>query len=85
MKVETNDEGEEEKSTSLDNFLTVDEIVRRVVNQEVGEIPVPPKYATKDMISTGGARYWKLRGKLDVPKERWGQFPPLRKRRSNAL
>tara|TARA_R110002072_G_scaffold273413_2_gene434287 strand:- start:14211 stop:18296 length:4086 start_codon:yes stop_codon:yes gene_type:complete len=39
------------------------------------EIPVPPKYAAKDFISTGGARYWSLRGKLDVPKERWISFP----------
>ena len=75
VQVETNEEGEEEKTSSQDNFLTVDEIVRRVVKQEMGEIPVPPKYASKDMISTGGAKYWKLRGKLDVPKERWVSFP----------
>jgi N-6 DNA Methylase len=39
------------------------------------EIPVPPKYTSADFISTGGARYWSLRGKLDVPKERWISFP----------
>ena len=39
------------------------------------EIPVPPKYKSSDFISTGGARYWHLRGKLDVPKERWVSFP----------
>jgi len=39
------------------------------------KIPVPPKYVSADMISTGGARYWRLRGKLDVPKERWISFP----------
>ncbi len=38
-------------------------------------IPVPPKYKSSDFISTGGARYWSLRGKLDVPKERWISFP----------
>lgn len=38
-------------------------------------IPVPPKYKSSDFISTGGARYWALRGKLDVPKERWISFP----------
>ena len=38
-------------------------------------IPVPPKYKSSDFISTGGARYWALRGKLDVPKERWVSFP----------
>jgi hypothetical protein len=39
------------------------------------QIPVPPKYTSADFISTGGARYWSLRGKLDVPKERWISFP----------
>jgi hypothetical protein len=39
------------------------------------EIMVPPKYTSADFISTGGARYWSLRGKLDVPKERWISFP----------
>ncbi|MAX35349.1 MAG: SAM-dependent methyltransferase [Gimesia sp.] len=38
-------------------------------------IPVPPKYKSSDFLSTGGARYWALRGKLDVPKERWVSFP----------
>ena len=41
----------------------------------VGDIPVPPKYTNSDFISTGGAKYWRLRGKLDVPKERWVSFP----------
>ena len=39
------------------------------------EIAVPPKYKSGDFISSGGARYWSLRGKLDVPKERWVSFP----------
>jgi len=43
--------------------------------EAVGLIPVPPKYTNADFISTGGARYWSLRGKLDVPKERWISFP----------
>ena len=36
--------------------------------EDVGTIPVPPKYATADFQKTD---YWRLRGKLDVPKERW--------------
>ncbi len=40
--------------------------------KEVGEIPVPPKYATADFQKNG---YWRLRGKLDVPKERFVSFP----------
>jgi hypothetical protein len=43
--------------------------------ETIGDIPVPPKYKSSDFISTGGARYWALRGKLDVPKERWISFP----------
>ena len=36
------------------------------------EIPVPPKYTSGDFTNT---TYWRLRGKLDVPKERWISFP----------
>lgn len=39
---------------------------------DVGDIPVPPKYATTDFLS---ADFWRLRGKLDVPKERWMSYP----------
>ncbi len=35
-------------------------------------IVVPPKYATADFQTTD---YWRLRGKLDVPKERWISYP----------
>jgi hypothetical protein len=33
--------------------------------------PVPPKYASSDFLKTD---YWRLRGKLDVPKERFIAF-----------
>jgi hypothetical protein len=39
---------------------------------EVGTIPRPPKYASKDFQS---ATFWKLRGALDVPKERFILYP----------
>ena len=42
--------------------------------EDVGEIPVPPKYATADFLN---GDYWRLRGKLDVPKERWISYPHL--------
>ena len=38
----------------------------------VGVIPVPPKYASADFKSS---TFWRLRGKLDVPKERWISYP----------
>jgi hypothetical protein len=40
--------------------------------EDVGDIPVPPKYTTGDFQKTD---YWRLRGKLDVPKERWISYP----------
>ena len=39
---------------------------------EVGPIPVPPKYRTPDFQSSD---FWRLRGGLDVPKERFVSFP----------
>jgi hypothetical protein len=39
---------------------------------EVGKIPVPPKYQSKDFLKTD---VWRLRGGLDVPKERWVSYP----------
>ncbi len=53
----------------------ISDVARLVTLEILGEIPVPPKYASADFISSGGARYWNLRGKLDVPKERWVSFP----------
>jgi len=38
----------------------------------VGDIPVPPRYTSADFLS---GNVWRLRGKLDVPKERWVSFP----------
>lgn len=43
--------------------------------EDAGEkvtIPVPPKYSTPDFQKVG---YWKARGKLDVPKERFVLYP----------
>lgn len=40
--------------------------------RQVGSIPVPPKYAAKDFLKSD---YMRLRGKLDVPKERFILYP----------
>ncbi len=40
--------------------------------EKVGDIPVPPKFASADFQKTD---YWRLRDKLDVPKERWVSYP----------
>jgi hypothetical protein len=47
-------------------------LVRKSQLEKVGEIAVPPKYGSGDFKK---ASYWKLRGKLDVPKERWISYP----------
>ena len=43
---------------------------------DVGVIPVPPKYAPTDFAKPS---YWPLRGKLDVPKERFISYPGIAK------
>jgi hypothetical protein len=45
---------------------------REDVGEKVGDIPVPPKYASTDFLS---GTFWRLRGKLDVPKERFISCP----------
>jgi hypothetical protein len=45
---------------------------REDAGENVGTIPVPPKYAQKDYRSTTD---WQLRGPLDVPKERFISYP----------
>ena len=48
------------------------EAQRRRKQKEVGAIARPPKYVTKDFAKSD---YWRLRGKLDVPKERFVSVP----------
>jgi hypothetical protein len=45
---------------------------REDAGEEVGEIAVPPKYKPADFRRV---EYWKARGKLDVPKERFVLYP----------
>jgi hypothetical protein len=48
--------------------------IRKAQLEKVGDIPVPPKYGSGDFLKSS---YWKLRGKLDVPKERWVLYPGM--------
>ena len=50
----------------------IKELTKKRQREEVGDIPVPPKYASGDFKKSD---WWKLRGKLDVPKERWIMYP----------
>ena len=45
---------------------------REDAGESVGPIPVPPKYRSSDFLK---ADFWRLRGGLDVPKDRWVSFP----------
>jgi hypothetical protein len=55
---------------------------RRQKNDEVGEIPVPPKLVSKDFQSPDFSR---LRGGLDVPKERFVSFPYCQREADGSL
>jgi hypothetical protein len=55
-----------------DEWLATWDLQRREdAGEEVGPIPVPPKYTNTDF-TTGT---WEHRGKLDVPKERFISYP----------
>ena len=49
---------------------------------KVGDIPVPPKYKSADMLP---GPIWRLRGKLDVPKERFVSFPHCQRDADQSL
>ena len=47
---------------------------RRRKQKEIGELTPPPKYRPADFLKP---TYWRLRGALDVPKERFVSFPTM--------
>jgi hypothetical protein len=49
------------------------------------EIEIPPKYKKVDFQKNALGRegLWRLRGELDVPKERWISYPPLAQRQGD--
>lgn len=51
---------------------------REDAGEDVGEIPLPPKYAAGDFADP---RYYQIRGKLDVPRERFVLYADLRPHR----
>ena len=53
------------------NLLTTEQAAD-TKRHEAGDIAVPPKYTSADFAKN---TYWNLRGKLDVPKERFVSFP----------
>jgi hypothetical protein len=49
------------------------------------EVEVPPKYKKEDFQKDAHGKdgLWRLRGELDVPKERWILYPPLARRQGD--
>ena len=68
-------EQEVEQKTESQTLTAQVEQLTAELQKLTASISVPPKYTSADFIATGEARYWSLRGKLDVPKERWISFP----------
>ncbi|MCX6625571.1 MAG: BREX-2 system adenine-specific DNA-methyltransferase PglX, partial [Acidobacteria bacterium] len=58
------------------------ELQRREDAGEQVQIAVPPKYEKDDFLSSD---YWRLRGKLDVPKERFVSYSPLARDADRSL
>jgi hypothetical protein len=78
----TNEENQEiQTNSNSSDFISVIRVIRgsNSVALKSGastsgglSIPVPPKYTSADFLKTD---FWRLRGKLDVPKERWISYP----------
>ncbi|GFG63806.1 hypothetical protein MKUB_12960 [Mycobacterium kubicae] len=63
------------KPAGVEKYRAWQEVWALQRREDAGEkvtIPVPPKYAQVDFRKT---TYWKARGKLDVPKERFIAYP----------
>ena len=63
------------------NYLKPD-AAAALKRKEIGDIPVPPKYKSADFIR---GDYWRLRGALDVPKERFVSYPGCERRTDDSL
>ena len=60
------------KLSSNDPDYLTEGVATTLKQEQVGTISVPTKYDSKDFLDSN---LWRLRGKLDVPKERWISFP----------
>jgi hypothetical protein len=70
----------EDVEREMDRLVTAEQ--HRIKREDIGDIPVPPKYVTKDFQS---ADFWRLRGGLDVPKERFVSFPHCQRDADGSL
>lgn len=63
------------KPSGVEKYRAWQEVWELQRREDAGErlnIPVPPKYGQTDFLKAG---YWRARGKLDVPKERFIAYP----------
>ncbi len=65
-----------------ENSKAIEQEQKRRKQQEIGDIPPPPKYQSADFLNT---TYWRLRGALDVPKERFVSYPHCSKAADPSL
>jgi hypothetical protein len=71
----------QEDAIDVRSDLSVDE-KRALKTREIGDIPVPPKYRPADFTK---GDYWRLRGGLDVPKERFVSYPGAEREADGGL
>lgn len=67
------------KEPGIEKYRAWQEVWELQRREDAGEqvtIPVPPKYKPTDFRAGG---YWRARGKLDVPKERFISYPGVRR------
>lgn len=65
-----------------DPHQRIEEEKRSRKKEQLGDIPPPPKYQSADFLS---ATCWRLRGALDVPKERFVSYPHGSRDNDSAL
>ena len=63
-----------EDETGEQHAARLESARRHRKQEEIGKHPPPPKYRSADFLKPG---FWRLRGTLDVPKERFVSFPTM--------
>lgn len=71
-----------EKAASVPNETQLKSAILERQRKEVGDIPAPPRFVGPDFKKPTS---WRLRGKLDVPKERWIIYPGAERTTDTSL
>lgn len=70
------------KLAETDSAYLTEAQAKELKQAEIGTIAVPPKYKSADFLDQN---YWRLRGKLDVPKERFISYPHCQREADQSL